>query len=44
VAGYKLRAASDPQKNPFTPFMDAATWEVTQLATALGLEPRQATD
>jgi hypothetical protein len=44
VAGYKARAANDPQKNPFIPSADAETWEVTQLARALGLEPRQPTD
>lgn len=44
AAGYKARAADDPQKNPFTPSLDAETWEVTQLARALGLEPRQPTD
>jgi hypothetical protein len=44
AAGYKPRAADDPQKNPFTPSVDAETWEVTQLARALGLEARQPTD
>jgi hypothetical protein len=44
AAGYKPRAADDPQTNPFTPSLDAETWEVTQLARALGLEPRQPTD
>jgi hypothetical protein len=44
AAGYKPRAADDPQKNPFIPSLDAETWEVTQLAKALGLEPRQPTD
>lgn len=44
AAGYKRRAADDPQTNPFIPSLDAETWEVTQLARALGLEPRQPTD
>jgi len=44
TAGYKPRDADDPQKNPFTPSLDAETWEVTQLARALGLESRQPTD
>jgi hypothetical protein len=44
AAGYKAREANDPQKNPFTPSLDAETWEVTQLARALGLEQRQPTD
>jgi hypothetical protein len=44
AAGYKQRAANDPQTNPFTPSLDAETWEVTQLARALGLEQRQPTD
>jgi hypothetical protein len=44
AAGYKPRAADDPQKNPFIPSLDAETWEVTQLARALGLEARQPTD
>jgi hypothetical protein len=44
AAGYKRRAPDDPQTNPFTPSLDADTWEITQLARALGLEPRQPTD
>jgi hypothetical protein len=44
AAGYKKRADDDPQKNPFIPSVDAETWDVTQLARALGLEPRQPTD
>jgi hypothetical protein len=44
AAGYQLRAADDPQKNPFIPSLDAETWEVTQLARALGLAARQPTD
>ena len=44
TAGAKVRAADDPQKNPFIPSLDSETWEVTQLARALGLEPRQPTD
>jgi hypothetical protein len=44
AAGYKQRAVNDPQTNPFTPSLDAETWEVTQLAKALGLEQRQPTD
>ena len=44
AAGYRQRPANDPQKNPFIPSLDSETWEVTQLARALGLEPRQPTD
>jgi hypothetical protein len=44
AAGYKPRPANDPQKNPFIPSLDPETWEVTQLARTLGLEPRQPTD
>lgn len=44
AAGYKLRAADDPEKNPFIPSSDAETWEITQLAKALGLDQRQPTD
>jgi hypothetical protein len=44
AAGYKVRASNDPQKNSFTPSLDAETWETTQLAKALGLQQRQPTD
>jgi hypothetical protein len=44
AGGYKLRAADDPQHNPFIPSLDPETWEVTPLARALGLVARQPTD
>ena len=44
AAGYRLRAADDPEKNPFTPSADPQTWEITQLARALGLDQRQPMD
>jgi hypothetical protein len=43
-AGYTLRAANDPQQNPFIPSERPETWEVTSLAKALGLDQRQPTD
>jgi hypothetical protein len=44
AGGYKLRPPDDPQTNPFMPSLDADTWEITQLARALGLEQRQPTN